>query len=205
MFDWNKYETHFYNEPNDILIRENLWVNDIVRSLNLSQKKCLDFGCGTGFWLKEFVKEKAIVTGIDISPEAIESCTKNYPDAEFHLYDGTKLPFRNNTFEIVFAAWVFQEMQEQDLFYSATNEVFRVLCPSGKFVFISNVYPSDRKLIDQTDCGDIFENNSGHPPSLRFFKNNTSAKVFEPLGFSLFNSSSMGWSYCEIFNKDFET
>lgn len=200
--DVNDYETTFYIDPNDTLAQENRWVKRIIASLNVASKQCLDFGCGSGYWVKDFLEARALVTGIDVSMKAIESCKQNYPAADFHLYNGSELPYSDNKFEFVFSAWVFQEIQDHDLFHLATTETYRVLRPGGKLLLISNVYPSDRKLIEKTALGDIFDNSDAFPKRYRFFKQNSMAHIFIPIGFSLSESSAMGWSYCDIYTKN---
>lgn len=65
----------------------------------------LDICCGSGMVSEYYAKEGAEVTGVDISPEAIERANirkERYRfEAEFRVTDANNLPFADNSFDIV--------------------------------------------------------------------------------------------------------
>lgn len=63
----------------------------------------LDIGCGTGVGSTILAKKFKKVVGIDVSKEAIEYAQRNWKrkNVEFFIGSGTKIPFPNNTFDIV--------------------------------------------------------------------------------------------------------
>ena len=66
--------------------------------------KILDVGCGKGFLLYDFTKilPGLEVYGLDISKYAIENSKKEIKD-RLILGDATKLPFEDNSFDLVFS------------------------------------------------------------------------------------------------------
>jgi len=63
----------------------------------------LDLGCGTGFHLAELAKHAEIMVGTDISLGALKECRKKY-DADFVLCDVLHLPFREQSFDVIWIA-----------------------------------------------------------------------------------------------------
>ncbi len=65
----------------------------------------LDICCGPGIISEYYAKKGAKVSGIDLSPEAVERASirsKRYNfQAEFKIADSTSLPFPDNSFDIV--------------------------------------------------------------------------------------------------------
>lgn len=65
----------------------------------------LDICCGSGMISEYYAKKGAKVSGIDLSPEAVERASirsKRYNfQAEFRIADSTNLPFPDNSFDIV--------------------------------------------------------------------------------------------------------
>ena len=76
--------------------------------------KILDIGCGDGavegFIHQYFPQWKT--TGIDVSAESLKIAeTKNIPNTEFKVFDGTMLPFEADTFDVVFIASVLHHIK----------------------------------------------------------------------------------------------
>lgn len=65
----------------------------------------LDICCGSGMISEYYDKKGAKVSGIDLSPEAVERASirsKRYDfQAEFRIADSTSLPFPDNSFDII--------------------------------------------------------------------------------------------------------
>ncbi len=106
-------------------------------------KKILDFGCGDGnsaFFISKNISSYQY-SGIDVSVKSIEkACSRNIPNCKFQYYDGTNIPFEDDTFDVVFAACVFHHIDEEK-HLAALKEIFRVLKKNGKLiVFEHNPY-----------------------------------------------------------------
>lgn len=63
--------------------------------VQIENSEVLDVGSGTGFWIQWYIQAGAShVTGIEISQEAVEKLTREFPQAEFHALDICRpLPF----------------------------------------------------------------------------------------------------------------
>ncbi|MBE7069036.1 MAG: class I SAM-dependent methyltransferase [Ruminococcaceae bacterium] len=135
-------------------------IREILDRYPETPAKWLDLGCGDGltavFVRKYFPKTE--YHGLDISVNSIEKANKRGLEGPlFHLYDGEKIPFEDNTFDVVFMACVMHHISPGQR-EGILNEIRRVLKVDGKLiVFEHNTYnPVTRKLVN--DC--IFDNDA---------------------------------------------
>jgi len=131
----------FFKEVDRKFIKWTPWAQDdntplskVIDFESLSGKRVLDIAIGTGWSSEQFASFGANVTGIDISPSAIELSKKrfeifNLPKAELVVADAQNLPFEDNTFDFVLAWGCLMHMPDTQ---KAINEIYRVLKPSGK-------------------------------------------------------------------------
>ncbi len=112
----------------------------------------LDVGCGDGateiFMQEYFPLWK--VEGIDTSQRSIEAANlRNLSSAKFQFYNGNKIPFEENQFDVIFIAGVLHHVN-YDLHSSLLKEINRVLKPGGKlFLFEHNpLNPLTRYLVN---------------------------------------------------------
>lgn len=90
----------------------------------------LDAGCGHGnYIIDENRKDISWAVGVDVSEEAV---TDNVCLDEIKISDLSKLPFENNSFDIIISLWVLEHLIEPEAVFSEIN---RVLKPSGTFMF----------------------------------------------------------------------
>src|SRR3990167_5447984 len=98
---------------------------------NINNKKVLDYGCGSGIYIKILKNRGANVKGFDISEEMLKIARKNNPDIEFRQGSGYNIPFKEK-FDIVLASLVVHYMKDWDKMF---REINRVLKNKGVFVF----------------------------------------------------------------------
>jgi ubiquinone/menaquinone biosynthesis C-methylase UbiE len=105
--------------------------------IGLIGKNVLDFGCGDGRYAKDLMAMGAdSVSGIDISPDMIDLAKQNeIPGLSFFVADGAKLPFEENSFDIVFSNFVMHYFANVNL---PISEICRVLKPGGYFIATYN-------------------------------------------------------------------
>lgn len=132
----------------------------VKNTLNFSPKRILDFGCGDGKSCEFFNKyfPDSAITGIDISSESVKVAqSKNIPNSSFITYDGLRLPFDDNSIDLIFASGVFHHIEKQKHII-LVNEINRVLTKAGRsFVFEHNpINPLTRELVK--DC--VFDYNA---------------------------------------------
>jgi len=96
----------------------------------------LDLGAGDGTCLQYFSQNfpNAQMKGIDISELSIqEAAAKNLPQTEVKVYDGTHIPYPDNTFDLTLVATVMHHIRF-DLHPPLMKEAYRTLKPGGKMV-----------------------------------------------------------------------
>jgi len=73
------------------------------------RRSLLDIGCGTGHWSVFFAEQGFEVIGVDISPEMISVArARNALHCRFDVADVMKLPFLNESFDVVSAMAVLE-------------------------------------------------------------------------------------------------
>ena len=99
-------------------------------------RRVLEVGCGAATDLARFARGGAIVTGVDLAPSAIELARTNFAQqglhGEFHVADGERLPFADDTFDLVYAHGVVQYTPDSR---ALVAECRRVLRPGGEAIF----------------------------------------------------------------------
>lgn len=91
----------------------------------------LDVGCGTGELMKQILEEDPSrkLTGIDYSPNMIEQAKQKLGNlAAIQFADAQKLPFADNTFDMVTCCDSFHHYPDPD---AVLQEMVRVLKPGG--------------------------------------------------------------------------
>lgn len=105
---------------------------ELLKEYKDGKSKVLDYGCGIGlslYYLSKFYKD---ITGIDVDPQNIKIAKKQFRKldckAKLQLYDGNKLPYSDNTFDLVISMEVWEHARNPDLMLA---EIERVLKPDG--------------------------------------------------------------------------
>ena len=104
---------------------------NLIDSYTNSETKILDIGCGHGDFLKSIHDKTIYSYGIDPDKEAL---LKNTFIKNKTVGTVEKLPFESNSFDLVVSAWVLEHLQDSQ---KAFQEIFRVLKPNGKVVFLT--------------------------------------------------------------------
>jgi ubiquinone/menaquinone biosynthesis C-methylase UbiE len=103
----------------------------------------LDIGCGTGEYVKKFSAMGFKLSGMEPAVSMREAAQKNNP--KLKILDGvaTALPFKDESFDLVFAIEVFRYLHIED-FRQSMAEMLRVLKPGGRMFFsMVNKYALD--------------------------------------------------------------
>lgn len=97
---------------------------------DLSAIKVLDIGSGVGLvdsLLKGKIKN---LYGVDVEEGVVEKAKYNNPEVNYSIYNGSKLPFEDNTFDLCFAINVMHHVPPS-LWENFLQEMRRVLKPGG--------------------------------------------------------------------------
>jgi|GEM_PF-1136796 len=112
--------------------------------LNLPQgSKTLDLGCGSGRFSVGAAGLSFNVTGVDITPEAVQAAkdrakNSNITNVNFLVGDMTELPFKDNEFDYVFCPrFSINAVATIDKRKQAIKEMTRVVKPDG-LVFVES-------------------------------------------------------------------
>lgn len=99
-------------------------------------RRVLEVGCGAGTDLLRFARHGALTTGVDLAPSSIALAAKNFAfekrPANLLVADGEKLPFRDASFDLVYAHGVVQYTSDDR---TLVTECRRVLRPGGLAIF----------------------------------------------------------------------
>lgn len=168
---------------------------------SLDKIKVLDIGSGVGLvdrFLKAEIKQ---LYGVDVEEGVVQKAKVNNPEVNYQMYDGEKLPFEDNTFDLCFAINVMHHVPP-GMWENFSKEMYRVLKPGGiAAVFEHNPWnPLTRLAVARCE----FDRDAvllNHPKIKSLFKGaglkvfDDSFIVFFPFGAKLFRSveTALGW------------
>ena len=108
-------------------------------------KRVLEVGIGSGIDFIEFLRNQAIVTGIDFSPNSIKNSKllirEAKVDGQIVLADAAAIPFKDHEFDVVYSFGVIHHIPNVS---GVLAEVNRVLVKGG--IFMGMVYNRDSLL-----------------------------------------------------------
>ena len=120
----------------------NLSQPQLYARIPLTKSSCiLEIGCGYGRQLSQFVEISNYVYGIDITKGAVKLAKENVPTAIVVEYDGTNIPYNNDTFDLVTSVFVIQHVSKANAI-ALLKESVRVLKPGG--IFLHEFFGGDR-------------------------------------------------------------
>ncbi len=117
---------------------ENL-LNIIDKELSLAKEITLiDVGCGHGL-IHPFLlcNEKIKLSGIDMADEVINIAKKNNQSVDYNTYDGKKLPYKDNSFDVAFAVCVMHHVPPKQ-WSDFLKEMKRVVKKDGLVVIFEH-------------------------------------------------------------------
>ena len=132
----------------------------------LQNKTILEVGCGTGQWLRDFVKWGAKpenVTGIDLLVDRLAKARRLCPPAvRIQCASGAHLPFLDETFDLVFQSTVFTSILNSDLKRRVAAEMVRVVKRQGLILWydyhVNNPRNPDVRGVKRREIYELFQN-----------------------------------------------
>jgi SAM-dependent methyltransferase len=123
----------FFDEVERYRYREYApWMPRLMEFEKFRGANLLEIGCGMGTDLLQFARGGARCTGIDLTPRSVEITRHRFriygADGNFMISDGERLPFRSETFDVVYSNGVLHHTPDTA---GAIGEVHRVLRPGG--------------------------------------------------------------------------
>lgn len=113
---------------------------DVARTLKkagmvpLDDKRILEFGCGSGGVLLEYLSLEArpdYLHGIDYLENRVQSAAARLPALPLACADGQQLPYADATFDLVYQYTAFSSILSDEVKQRAAREILRVLKPEG--------------------------------------------------------------------------
>lgn len=108
-------------------------VYDLVEALDRKNSNILEIGVGTGNLASKFLKNNYNIIGIDQSREMLSVAKEKYPSLKVRLGEFLKIPYDNNSFDIIISTYAFHHLNEEEKCI-AIEEIIRVLKDDGVII-----------------------------------------------------------------------
>jgi SAM-dependent methyltransferase len=130
----------------------------------LDNLRILEIGCGTGYWLQEFVRWGASpenIIGIDLLPERIAEAILLCPSQiTLRCQNAAQTDYSNGAFDLVFQSTVFTSILSQQMKTQIAREMLRVLRPGGTILWydftVNNPWNVDVRGIPRREIVKLF-------------------------------------------------
>ena len=175
--EYDQRDTYYYSQNGKISCR------DIAERIKgVPYETLLDVGCGTGFLIDLMAKRKpAKYCGVDLSDEMIRVAKgKAIPGAEFVVGSADKLPYPDETFDIVTCSQSFHHYPYPE---KAMREALRVLKPGGLYILSDTGLGGIGGWIDNHILFELMSSGDCHTTDRKGI-----AKMMEKTGFTIADS-----------------
>jgi len=130
----------------------------------LDTYKILEIGCGTGYWLREFVKwgvRPENITGIDLLSDRVTQAKKLCPEAvQVQCGSAAELALPSDTFDLVLQSTVFTSVLDPSMKQRMAAEMLRVVKSDGLILWydyhVNNPWNSDVRGIKRREISQFF-------------------------------------------------
>lgn len=130
------YDKRFGNQSQRLneeeTIRKNAITEVLKKNFTDRQIRIADFGCGRG-WLSDVLSAFGIVTGFDISEQAIANARRSFPGINFVCLDASApLPAEHHgKFDLVVSSEVIEHLEDQVAY---VKNLSKLLATGGHFI-----------------------------------------------------------------------
>lgn len=130
----------------------------------LRNQTILEVGCGTGYWLREFIKWGARpegLVGVDLLADRIAQATQVCPSTvSFYCESASTLRFPDSSFDLVLQSTVFTSILNPGMKQQIALEMLRVLKPEGVILWydaaVDNPRNADVRGINRKEIAELF-------------------------------------------------
>lgn len=124
----------------------------VLKRDSMGEGRWLEIGCGSGSATRSVLATfpKARVTALDLSASYLKVAQENlreFDNVDFVQGDGTKLEFKDETFDAVYSVFQLHEMPREER-EKLVSEAFRVLKPGGVLIFADSLQKNDDPDLD---------------------------------------------------------
>jgi len=132
--------------------------------VRLAETRVLEVGCGTGAWIRDFIKwgvPPENIWAVDIQPEAVhEARHRSAAGVHLECCSATSLPFAAASFDLVLQATVFSSILEPAVRRLVAAEMLRVARQDGSILWydlrVNNPWNSDVRGIGRAEVAELF-------------------------------------------------
>jgi SAM-dependent methyltransferase len=134
------------------------------RVLPLATTRILDVGCGSGRWIREWVKWGATpenLYGIDLRPAAIDKARRlSPPGVTIECGNAADLAFAPESFDIVLQSTVFTSILDAAIRRKVASEMLRVVAANGLILWydfhLANPWNTDVRAVRKREIRSLF-------------------------------------------------
>ena len=183
-YEGEKILTYYQNEPIYTIAYYDMVIEKIIKVFEKTNLKILEFGCGSGMFLRRARKKGLITQGVDFSKYS------SYASKAFNLdilnLDIYACHFPSNHFDVIYSHATFEHLYAP---LKVSEELIRILKPGGLFI-ISGV-PNYNTLSIQ-----LFHNfHNNYPPGhINYFECKTITYMYNVLGLKKIQVSTYGFN-----------
>jgi ubiquinone/menaquinone biosynthesis C-methylase UbiE len=200
--DWNKnasfYEIEAASPYKKILQQEMIEYFTVKR-----KAKILDLGAGVGDFAAELEsKLNCQVVCADFAKEMKKIALKNYPNLKYNTASAHKLPYKDNSFDMVIATGILHHLKIQGVLPAGLNEIKRVLKKNGTFCYLDR---SNSPIADMFELALSTVKNIFNKLKNRYSASSTSSETsLDDNDFSLITSKFKSVSRKSIYSMPFK-
>jgi ubiquinone/menaquinone biosynthesis C-methylase UbiE len=133
-------------------------------SAPFDSRQILEIGCGTGHWLREFIKWGASpenVTGIDLLADRIAMARRLCPGGvRLECGSAAQLPFSESSYDLVLQSTVFTSILDHNMRKAVAAEMVRVVRPNGVIIWydyhVNNPWNRDVRGVKRSEIRKLF-------------------------------------------------
>lgn len=133
---------------------------------SLAEAKILEVGCGTGHWLRDFIRwgaQPENVWGVDLLSQRIAQARELCPaGVTLTCQDATSLDVPDGSFNLVIQATVFTSILKREVRQLLASEMLRVLRPDGMIIWydfrVYNPKNPDVRGVTREEIAQLFAN-----------------------------------------------
>ncbi len=130
----------------------------------LERARLLEIGCGSGFWIREFIKwgvQPENIVGIELLPERIDEAKCLCPSGVTLVLGNAARPdFPDCSFDLVMQSMVFSSILDYQLKAQIAHEMQRVLRPDGLILWydfhVNNPKNPDVRGVSKSEIHRLF-------------------------------------------------
>ena len=131
---------------------------------SLADTRILEIGCGTGYWLRQFVAWGARpenISGVDVLAERIKEAQHSCPAGmQLLVQNAADMSLPDGEFDLILQSTVFTSILDANIKQRVASEMLRVLSPNGMILWydfcVDNPFNPDVRGVSKTEITQLF-------------------------------------------------